>query len=114
MGSLRGCVFFLAILPLLPPASGQTQTPGDLADATLEQLMNLQVTSVSKSGQSLGKTAASVYVITAEDIRRSGMTSLPEVLRLAPGVQVARTNSGTWAISIRGFNNEFATKSWCW
>src|SRR5580704_16197991 len=101
-------LIFAAILPLL--LSGQTQTPGDLANATLEELMNLQVISVSKTQQSLSKTAASVYVITAEDIRRSGLNSVPEVLRLAPGVQVARSNSGTWAISIRGFNDEFANK----
>ncbi len=71
--------------------------------------MNVQVTSVSKRGQRLGKTAASVYVITAEDIRRSGL-SFPEILRLAPGVQVARSSSGSWAISIRGFNDDSANK----
>jgi iron complex outermembrane receptor protein len=72
--------------------------------------MDIQVTSASKRAERLSKTAASVYVITAEDIRRSGLQSLPEVLRLAPGVQVARTSAGVWAISIRGFNDEFANK----
>jgi iron complex outermembrane receptor protein len=88
----------------------QTPPPQNLADATLEELMNVQVTSVSKRGQRLGKTAASVYVITAEDIRRSGLSILPEMLRLAPGVQVARSSSGSWAISIRGFNDDSANK----
>jgi iron complex outermembrane receptor protein len=91
-------------------AFGQADGPRDLSDASLEQLMNIQVTSVSKKGQSLSKTAASVFVITAEDIRRSGLHSLPELLRLAPGVQVARSSAGSWAISIRGFNDEFANK----
>jgi len=91
-------------------AWGQVGRSPDLTDASLEQLMNIQVTSVSKKGQRLSKTAASVFVITAEDIRRSGLHSLPELLRLAPGVQVARSNAGSWAISIRGFNDEFANK----
>ena len=90
--------------------SGQTRPPSDLTDASLEQLMDIQITSVSKKGERLGKTAASVYVITAEDIHRSGFHTLPEVLRLVPGVQVARTSAGVWAISIRGFNDEFANK----
>ena len=89
-------------------ASGQQSS--DLSNASLEQLMNIQVTSVSKKGESLSKTAASVFVITAEDIRRSGLHSLPEVLRLAPGVQVARSSAGSWAVSIRGFNDEFSNK----
>src|SRR5208283_4690254 len=101
--------FSLACLAFPPAAWPQAQPPANLADATLEELMNVQVTSVSKTGQRLGKTAASVYVITAEDIRRSGL-SFPEMLRLAPGVQVARSSSGTWAISIRGFNDDSANK----
>ena len=92
--------------PVFPqPAQGQS-----LADQSLEQLMNIEVVSAGKKAQSLATTAASVFVITSEDIRRSGMHSLPELLRLAPGVQVARTTSGQWAISIRGFNSEFADK----
>jgi iron complex outermembrane receptor protein len=80
-----------------------------LADRSLEELMNIEVTSVSKKAQRLSSTAASVFVITAEDIRRSGL-GLPEVLRLAPGVQVARIEAGRWAVSIRGFNNDFSNK----
>src|SRR3569832_975580 len=76
----------------------------ELSDLSLEQLSNIVVTSVSRREQSLG-SAAAVYVITGEDIRRSGMTSLPEVLRLAPNLQVARTDATQYAISARGFNN---------
>jgi iron complex outermembrane receptor protein len=76
----------------------------------MEELMNIQVTSVSKKAQSLSSAAASVFVISAEDIRRSGITVLPELLRLAPGVQVARLSSGSWAIGIRGFNDEYSNK----
>jgi iron complex outermembrane receptor protein len=72
--------------------------------------MNIEVTSVSKKAQNLSSTAASVFVITEEDIRRSGITVLPELLRLAPGVQVARLSSGAWAIGIRGFNDEYSNK----
>ncbi len=72
--------------------------------------MNIEVTSVSKKSQPLSSTAASVFVITAEDIRRSGITILPELLRLAPGVQVARLSSGSWAVGIRGFNDEYSNK----
>jgi iron complex outermembrane receptor protein len=81
-----------------------------LADASLEELMNIQVTSVSKKAQPLSSAAASVFVISAEDIRRSGITVIPELLRLAPGVQVARLSSGSWAIGIRGFNDEYSNK----
>jgi iron complex outermembrane receptor protein len=81
-----------------------------LADASLEELMNIEVTSVSKKAQRLGATAASVFVIAAEDIRRSGISVLPELLRLAPGVQVSRLSSGGWAVGIRGFNDEFSNK----
>ena len=72
--------------------------------------MNIEVTSVSRKAQRLSSTAASVYVITAKDIQRSGITVLPELLRLAPGVQVSRLASGAWAIGIRGFNDEYSNK----
>jgi iron complex outermembrane recepter protein len=100
--------FALALMAL--PSLAQQLRPQDLADASLEQLMNIQVTSAGKKAQSLRTTAASAYVISAEDIRRSGMQSLPELLRLAPGVQVARLESGAWAISIRGFSDQYADK----
>jgi iron complex outermembrane receptor protein len=90
-------------------AMGQSGQSG-LADATLEELLNTQVTSVSKKEQSLSKTAAAVFVISAEDIRRSGATNLPDVLRAVPGVEVAQINANTWAVTIRGFNSRFSDK----
>jgi iron complex outermembrane receptor protein len=82
------------------------ESPTDnLADLSLEQLGNIDVTSVSKKRERLGDAAASIFVITGEDIRRSGSTTLPEALRLAPNLQVAQVDSGKYAISSRGFNN---------
>lgn len=75
-----------------------------------EQLFNATVTSVSKSSQKLMDAPAAVYVLTNEDIMRSGATSIPEALRLVPGVQVARVNANSWAISIRGFNGTLDDK----
>ena len=82
----------------------------DVTTMSVEDLMNMQVTSVSKRTQKVADAAAAVYVITQEDIRRSGATNIPEALRLAPGVQVARIDENKWAISSRGFNGRFADK----
>jgi iron complex outermembrane recepter protein len=90
--------------------AGESRNPQDLSQFTLEDLMNLQVTSVSKKEQKLSRTGAAVYVITQEDIRRSGMTNIPDLLRMAPGINVARISGSAWAISIRGFNDRYATK----
>jgi len=92
------------------PAGRAAQQPRDLTEISLEELMNIEVTSVSKKEQKLSQVAAAVYVITQEDIRRSGATSIPEALRMAPGVQVARVNAGWWALSARGFNGLAANK----
>src|SRR5215510_15874769 len=81
-----------------------------LSDLSLEQLMNLEVSSVSRRQEPLFEATAAVDVITSDDIRRSGATSVAEALRLVPGMEVARTNASQWAISARGFNNQFADK----
>jgi iron complex outermembrane recepter protein len=81
-----------------------------LTTLTLEELANVEVTSVSRNEQRARDAAAAVYVITQEDIRRSGARSIPEVLRLAPNLQVARATSRSWAISARGFNAPFSNK----
>jgi len=73
-------------------------------------LMDIDVTSVSRQPEKWFSTASAVQVITEEEIRRSGATSLPEALRLAPNLQVAQVNSSSWAISSRGFNNGLANK----
>jgi iron complex outermembrane receptor protein len=101
----------LLLAALAPgPARGQAASPGELADLSLEELGEIEVTSVSRRVQRLGEAAASVFVISREQIRRSGATSLPEALRLAPNLQVARTGAATYAISARGFNNAIGNK----
>jgi iron complex outermembrane receptor protein len=76
----------------------------------LEQLLNTQVTSVSKKEQKLARTAAAVFVISQDEIRRSGAASLPDVLRMVPGVDVAQIDANAWAITIRGFNSRYSSK----
>jgi iron complex outermembrane receptor protein len=81
-----------------------------LKQLSIEQLMNLQVTSVSKRPERLAQSAAAIQVITREDIRRSGASSLPEALRLASNLQVAQVDSRQWAIGARGFNGTTTNK----
>jgi iron complex outermembrane receptor protein len=76
----------------------------------LEQLLELKVRSVSKKEEPIANAPAAVYVVTSEDITRSGVTSIPDALRMVPGLQVARSDSNSWAISIRGFNSDLANK----
>lgn len=83
---------------------------GDLADLSLDQLSAIQITSVSKHAENLSDAPASIFVITNDDIRRSGATSVPEALRLAPNLQVARIDSSQYAISARGFNTTTTNK----
>ena len=91
-------------------AQGVTLAARDLADLSLEQLANVVVSSVSRREEPLSRAPASVYIITGDDIRRSGATSLPEALRLAPNLQVARVDSSQYAITARGFNSTTANK----
>jgi iron complex outermembrane receptor protein len=88
----------------------QQPRPVDLTEVSLEDLMNMQVTSVSKREQKISRAGAAIYVITQDDIRRSGANNVPDLLRMAPGVHVARMDSNAWAISIRGFNDLYADK----
>ncbi len=83
---------------------------GMLKKMSLQQLMRIEVTSVSKTPEKLTAAASAVQVITGEDIRRSGATTIPEALRLAANLQVAKVNASQWAISARGFNNVLADK----
>lgn len=84
--------------------------PSTLKKLSLEQLMDIDVTSVSKRPEKLFESASAIQVITAEDIRRSGATSIPEALRLASNLEVAQIDARQWAITARGFNNVFADK----
>lgn len=81
-----------------------------LKHLSLDDLLEVTVTSVSRKKQTLSDAASAVYVITREDIRRSGMTRIPELLRMAPGVHVARIDANKWAVSARGFNGRYANK----
>jgi iron complex outermembrane receptor protein len=81
-----------------------------LADLPLEELANLKVTSVSKQEEKLSDAAAAIFVLSNDDLRRSGATTIPDALRLVPGLQVAAADSGSWAISARGFDSLFANK----
>ena len=75
---------------------------------SLEELMSVQVSSVSKRSEERVRAAAAIAVITSDDIRRSGVTTLADALRLAPGVHVAQIDSNKWAVGIRGFANRFS------
>ena len=90
--------------------SNAASPSADLGDLSLEELGRIPVTSVTGRPQSVQEAAASIFVITAEDIRRSAATSLPEALRLAPNLEVARIDATQYAISARGFNNAIGNK----
>ncbi|MGH8177291.1 MAG: TonB-dependent receptor plug domain-containing protein [Steroidobacter sp.] len=98
-----------AILWGANPALARAQDDGvstiALKKLSIEELMDIEVTSVSRTRENLGGAAAAIAVVTNEDIRRSGATSVPEALRLIPGLHVARRNSNSWAISSRGFSS---------
>jgi iron complex outermembrane receptor protein len=110
---MRKRILIVALLAgTLPQWTCAQQGPGnrpDLSSMSIEALMDLRVTSVSKKSEPLSRAAAAIYVITQEDIRRSGMNSIPELLRMVPGLDVAQMDASTWAISARGFNSQYAT-----
>lgn len=82
----------------------------DLLDLSLEQLSNISVTSVSKRSEKASEAAAAIFVITQDDIRRSGHTSIPELLRMVPGVSVAQASAHQWTITSRGFGGQYSNK----
>jgi iron complex outermembrane receptor protein len=97
----------LALVPAFAQTaadSGTPRSPADFADLSIEELANIEITSVSRRPERLQEAPASVFVITADDIRRSGARTLPEVLRLAPNLQVARSSNANYFISARGMN----------
>ena len=106
MNSVVAALSFVLTLQAVT-AGGQTR---DLTDISLEDLINIRVTSVSKKEQDLFVTPSAAFVLTNEAIRRSGATSIPDALRLVPGMQVAQIDGNKWAISTRGFNALFSNK----
>lgn len=105
----RGLKQIICIALLVTTALAQEQKK-DLTELNLEDLMNIEVTSVSKREEKLFQTAAAVFVINQDDIRHSGATSVPDLLRMVPGLEVAQIDASHWAISSRGFNSQFANK----
>jgi iron complex outermembrane receptor protein len=99
------CILGSVTLPARPQ-----QKPDDLTNHSLEDLMNIEVTSVSKTEQKLSRTASAVFVITQDDISRSGATNIPDLLRMVPGLDVAQINASSWAISARGLNGRLVNK----
>jgi iron complex outermembrane receptor protein len=114
LSTLRRSLLLAALqLPLAAQQGGgaaSATVPTSIVPNSIEDLMNVQVTSVSRREQSLSDVGAAVFVLTAEDIRRSGATNIPDLLRLVPGVEVAQIDAHSWAISIRGFNDLYANK----
>ncbi|HYO16684.1 MAG TPA: TonB-dependent receptor [Thermoanaerobaculia bacterium] len=114
MSSFRAAVALLVLLAVLASrAHAQDEAEiasSDLKNLSIEELMEIDVTSVSRRSERLVEAAAAITVLTNDEIRRSGATSLPEALRLANGLHVARFDSRTWAISARGFNISTANK----
>lgn len=100
----------VAILGLGGVAAAEEDVIDELMGLDIDQLMNLEITSVSKRSERLFEAPAAVYVLTNEEIRRSGMRSVPELLRMVPGVQVAQQSGNRWAITARGFNGLFSDK----
>jgi iron complex outermembrane receptor protein len=105
--------FLLSFAGWLQQSWAQTKqsdqdSPGNLKQLSLAQLGDVEVTTVSKQPQQVQRTPAAIFVITPEDIRRSGATSIPEALRMAPGVEVARIDGDHWSIAIRGFAGQFS------
>lgn len=112
---LFSCLFIAFIAFALLPVRGFCQEkgtllPGDLKKLSMEELMDIEVSLVSRTPQKLSEAASSVQVVTGDDIRRSGATNLPDALRLVSNLQVSQFNSSTWLISSRGFNTIFANK----
>ena len=88
--------------------TAQDQAKSNLAHLSLSELGNIKVTTSTKEPEEVWQTPAAIYVITQDDIRRSGATTIPELLRMVPGLDVARIDSDHWAIGVRGFNGEFS------
>ncbi len=103
--------FFIAVLLLAGSAFAQDpQKPRDFTTYSLEELMAMEIISAAKKPQPAHKSASATYVITQEDIRRSGAVNLPEALRMAPGIQVLRADPGDFAVTSRGFLGKYANK----
>src|SRR3954471_11635762 len=102
-----GIAFVLSTVPPCVHASEASSTQ-DLKRLSLEELSNIEVTTLSREPEKAAQVPSAIYVITGDDIRRSGATTIAEALRLAPGVEVARIDSDKWSIGIRGFGSRLS------
>lgn len=108
-GALAAVVFLLLLSPAAAAGGGSAEAgeaiegEDDLGQLSLEQLLNLEVTIASKSKQKLSEVPAAVYVLTGDEIRRSGHSSIPEALRMVPGFYVSHWTTGAWDVTSRGF-----------
>lgn len=103
-------IIFLCLSSWPVPGQQIGSLSGKIEELGVGELLSLQITSVNRKAQKLAKAPAAVFVITQEDIRRSGATSLPEVLRLAPGLHIGRVNGTNYAVGSRGHNGQFSNK----
>jgi iron complex outermembrane receptor protein len=118
VNSKRHYIYIIALLLLLIAVcpqyalaqAGRLPSPAELKRLSVEELMNMEVMSVSRTPQRLTEAASAIQVVTGTEIRRSGATNLPDALRLVSNLQVAQYNSNAWIISSRGFNTIFANK----
>jgi iron complex outermembrane recepter protein len=105
---LESCV--IVCCGTLPALAHGANSARELKRLSIEELMDVEVTSVSRTAEALGGAAAAIGVVTSEDLRRSGATAIPEALRGIPGINVGRRNSNTWAVSARGFSSVSSEK----
>lgn len=105
---LAAALLLFSVAGCAAEPQGDPDPENSLKQMTLEQLSQIEVTTPTKEPEKAFRTPAAIYVITSEDIRRSGATSIPEALRLAPGVEVARIDTDKWSIGIRGFGSRLS------
>src|SRR4051812_14982160 len=104
---LIGCLF---VFLKFSTAIAAVSSPAERSADNFATSFNPQVFSLSKKKENAFDAASATYILSSEDIRRSGVTSIPEALRMVPGLQVARISGNQWAISSRGFNGQFSNK----
>lgn len=104
------CFAVLVFLMFTPTTCRASEGGTELGRMNLEDLMEIEISSASRKAESLSDAATAIFVIAPEDIRRSGATCIPELLRMVPGIEVAQIDANSWAITSRGFNGLFADK----
>lgn len=110
MNTRTALISSICLLAFATPAVAQDEKVDKLLDLSLDQLSEMEVTSVSKKAEKASEAPAAIFVVTQEDIKRTGATSIPEALRIVPGLDVAQIGNHKWAVSSRGFNDQFSNK----